>query len=239
MPNHPYRSVSGEVLYLHDERGQVGHEQFTITEDLDQNRTLRAICEIYEERLLRDVTYTVDQNWIPQDAFVRLSMHGRFLGSSWFKFSGHVIECENFTKDAGRSSQKQILDGPLQSFGAHPVSNDAWGCSIFDMNDSSKKQHFSNVATTSKTAHGNTGPSIMLTEKYLSFHGVEQVSVPAGTFDANYYQISWDGREDMKNWPPIHIWTTGDDFIIVKIRWDHLKSDYVLNKLNLSSDKKI
>ena len=102
-----------------------------------------------------------------------------------------------------------------------------------------KKQYFSNVATTSKTAHGNTGPSIMLTEKYLSFHGVEQVSVPAGTFDANYYQISWDGREDMKNWPPIHIWTTGDDFIIVKIRWDHLKSDYVLNKLNLSSDKKI
>ena len=66
MPNHPYRSVSGEVLYLHDERGQVGHEQFTITEDLDQNRTLRAICEIYEERLLRDVTYTVDQNWIIQ-----------------------------------------------------------------------------------------------------------------------------------------------------------------------------
>lgn len=237
MSNHPYRSVSGEVLYVHDERGQVGHEKFTITEDLDQNRTLRAICEIYEEELLRDVTYSVDQNWIPQDAFVRLSVNGRFMGSSWFKFSGNIIECENFTKDAGRSSQKQILNGPIQSFGAHPVSNDAWGCSIFDMNASSKKQHFKNVATTSKTAHGNTGPSIMLTEKYLSFHGVEKVSVPAGSFNANYFQISWDGREDMKKWPPIHIWTTGDDFIIVKIRWDHLKSDYLLNRLETSSNK--
>ena len=237
MPNHPYRSVSGEVLYLHDDHGQVGHETFTVTEDLNQNRTLRAICEIYEERLLRDVTYTVDQNWVPQDAFVRLLVDGTFQGSSWFNFSGNVVECENLTKDAGRSSQKQVLKGPIQSFGAHPISNDAWGCAAFDDNNPSKKQYFDNVVTTSKTAHGNTGPSIMLTEKYISFHGEEEISVPAGNFNTNCYQISWDGREDMKKWPPIHIWTTSDDFIIVKIRWDHLKSDYVLNRLDLSSDK--
>jgi len=35
------------------------------------------------------------------------------------------------------------------------------------------------------------------------------------------------------DWPPIHIWTYSDDFIIVKIRWDHLKSNYVLNRLDL------
>ena len=233
MSNDPYRSVSGEVLYLHDDAGQVGHENFVITKDLNLNRTLRAICRIYQEDLLRDVTYTVDQNWVPQDAFVRLSVDGVFKGSSWFKFFGDIVECENFTKEAGRASQKQILKGPIQSFGAHPVSNDAWGCAAFDMSRPSEKQYFDNVVTTSKTAHGNTGPSIMLTEKYISFHGKENISVPAGNFDVNYYQISWNGREDMKNWPPIHIWATHDDFIIVKIRWDHLKSDYVLNRLDL------
>ena len=66
---------------------------------------------------LRDVTYTVDQNWVPQDAFVRLSVNGTFKGSSWFKFSENIIECENFTKEAGRVSQKQVLKGPIQSFG--------------------------------------------------------------------------------------------------------------------------
>ena len=54
MSNDPYRSVSGEVLYLHDDKGQVGHENFVITKDLNLNRTLRAICEIYQEDLLRD-----------------------------------------------------------------------------------------------------------------------------------------------------------------------------------------
>jgi len=233
MPKDTYKSVSGEVLYLHDDEGQVGHEEFIITKDLNQNRTLRAVCQIYEENLLRDVTYTVDEKWIPQDAFVRLSVNGAFKGSSWFKFSGNIIECENFTTEAGRASQKQFLKGPIQSFGAHPVSNDAWGCAAYDMDSPLEKQYFQNVVTTSKTAHGNTGPSIMLTEKYISFHGEENISVPAGSFDVNYYQISWDGREDMKNWPPIHIWVTPIDFIIVKIRWDHLKSNYVLNRLDL------
>ena len=119
MPKDTFSSVSGEVLYLHDDQGQVGHENFIVTKDLNQNRTLRAICQIYQENLLRDVTYTVDQNWAPQDAFVRLSVNGTFKGSSWFKFSENIIECENFTKEAGRVSQKQVLKGPIQSFGAH------------------------------------------------------------------------------------------------------------------------
>ena len=59
MPKDTFSSVSGEVLYLHDDEGQVGHENFIVTKDLNQNRTLRAICQIYQENLLRDVTYTV------------------------------------------------------------------------------------------------------------------------------------------------------------------------------------
>ena len=61
MPKDTFSSVSGEVLYLHDDQGQVGHENFIVTKDLNQNRTLRAICQIYQENLLRDVTYTADQ----------------------------------------------------------------------------------------------------------------------------------------------------------------------------------
>ena len=233
MAHDPYRSISGEVLYLHDEKGQIGHEEFTITQDGSNHRTLRARCEIYEEGLLRDVTYTVDQNWIPQDAFVRLSINKAFKGSSWFRFAGDVVECESFTMESGRTSQKQTLNGPIQSFAAHPLSNDAWGCANFDMSQSSEKQYFEHAVTTSKTAHGNTGPSIMLTNKYLSFEGLEKITVPAGAFETSHFKISWGKRDDLKKWPPIHVWTMSDDFIIVKVRWDHLKSDYVLNRLDL------
>ena len=51
MPKDTFSSVSGEVLYLHDDQGQVGHENFIVTKDLNQNRTLRAICQIYQENL--------------------------------------------------------------------------------------------------------------------------------------------------------------------------------------------
>ena len=85
--------------------------------------------------------------------------------------------------------------------------------------------------TTSKTPHGSTGPTITLTEKYLSYHGEEEITVPAGTFKTKYFQISWDKDKVGYDWPPIHVWVNSDDFIMVKIRWDHLDSSYILDKL--------
>ena len=160
MTHDPYRSISGEVLYLHDEKGLIGHEEFTITQDGSSHRTLRARCEIYEEGLLRDVTYTVDQNWIPQDAFVRLSINKIFKGSSWFRFAGDVVECESFTMESGRTSQKQTLNGPIQSFAAHPLSNDAWGCANFDMSESSKKNTLSMLLQHLKLLMGILGQAL-------------------------------------------------------------------------------
>ena len=60
------------------------------------------------------------------------------------------------------------------------------------MNNKEERQHFKNCVTTSKTPHGNTGPNITMTEKFLSFHGKEKLSVPAGTFKTDYFQLSWD-----------------------------------------------
>ena len=39
MPKDTFSYVSGEVLYLHDDQGQVGHENFILTKDLNQNKT--------------------------------------------------------------------------------------------------------------------------------------------------------------------------------------------------------
>ena len=231
MPNKDFKIIRGSILYLHDDKGEIGRESFIISSDQDGFRTLRATCEIESDKLLRDVTYTVNKDWLPVDAFVRLSINGSFQGSSWFNFSENEIECEAVTKDAGRLSQKQYVDSWPKAFGAHPVTNDAWGCAVFDMSNTNEVQKFKNCVTTSKTPHGSTGPTITLTEKYLSYHGEEEITVPAGTFKTKYFQISWDKDKVGYDWPPIHVWVNSDDFIMVKIRWDHLDSSYILNKL--------
>ena len=234
MADKPFKYISGKVLYCHDDRGEVGRENFTISKDNHGFRTLRARCEIDEDQLLRDVVYTVDKNWLPIDAFVRLSVDGSFQGTTWYNFSDQMVECEAITRDAGRFTQQQRVDSWPMAFGAHPVANDAWGCAVFDMDNKEERQHFKNCVTTSKTPHGNTGPNITMTEKYISFHGNEELSVPAGTFKTNYFQLSWDSDVVGYDWPPIHIWTYSDDFIIVKIRWDHLKSNYLLDSLEIT-----
>ena len=234
MAKDQFQFIAGKVLYLHDHRGEVGRENFTISKDKDGFKTLRATCEIDEDQLLRDVIYTVNKKWLPVDAFVRLSVKGSFQGTSWYNFSENLIECEAITKDAGRFSQKQKVDSWPMAFGAHPVANDAWGCAIFDMNKKNEKQCFKNCVTTSKTPHGSTGPNITMTEKYISFHGEAEITVPAGTFKTNYFQLSWNKDVVGYDWPPIHIWAYSDDFIIIKIRWDHLESEYLLNSLTIT-----
>ncbi|MDC0655210.1 amidase family protein [bacterium] len=53
-----------------------------------------------------------------------------------------------------------------------------------------------------------------------------QVSVPAGTFQAKHFVFPLRGSGK----PPEHVWYHGDDLLLVKIRWDLLKTTYVLAK---------
>ncbi len=89
-----HRTYRGKILYLTDGVGEHGREYFHVTIQPDGTRTMRATCEMDEDRLLRDVVVTVDQEWRPQDAFVRLSIEEKLVGSSWFRFTAGAAECQ-------------------------------------------------------------------------------------------------------------------------------------------------
>ena len=67
-----HRTYAGKIVYLTDGAGEMGRERFRVTVHDDGRRTLRAICEMDDDELLRDVTHTVDRHFRPLDAFVRL-----------------------------------------------------------------------------------------------------------------------------------------------------------------------
>ena len=54
-----HRHYRGKMLYLTDGVGEMGREFFSVTVQPDGERTLRAQCEMDDDRLLRDVVHLV------------------------------------------------------------------------------------------------------------------------------------------------------------------------------------
>jgi len=132
-----HRSVMGKVLYtskkperMNQERGR---EYFRIDVHADGTRTCTAHCEIDDRpSVMRDITYSLDKDWMPTDCFVRLSVGSRFMGSGWFRFHPQYAECETYTSMEGRVSQTMDLATPLVTFQNHAIACDAWHLRLID-----------------------------------------------------------------------------------------------------------
>jgi hypothetical protein len=206
--NPDHRSYSGEVAYFRGSESN-GKERFAVTIQPDGTRIMRAQCEIYDTRVLRDVTVTVDADWMPLVAFIQLAIGGQFAGSTWFNFSGHVALAEGYTAADGRFSQRMELDAPVDAFGTHPIHADAWN--LARLRRSGGKRITSERLTSSARSDGGTGPALVrLPANHIAYDliGPEPVTVPAGTFDARHFTMTVIPKERV-----IDVWAFGDDCI--------------------------
>ncbi len=222
-----HRSYQGKVLYLTDDVGEQGREWFHVTIQPDGTRTMRATCEMDDDRLLRDVVMTVDKDWYPLDAFVRLSINEQLVGTSWFRFTEHTAECEGYITEEGRVSQQVKSDDRILTFGAHPVHGDAWGLALLKRDKDLDPGTDLNYSS-SHEPNGGSGPRLVPSrsdftrKKYI---GPERIEVAAGAFDVEHFQFL------VADYPPIDIWAKPPDCIPIKLRWDLLKQTYELVEL--------
>ena len=219
-----HRYYRGRVSYITDEVGEMGREWFHVTIQPDGTRTMRATCEMDDDRLLRDAVMTVDKDWYPVDAFVRLTVEEQLVGSSWFNFSEHHAECEGVIAAEGRFSQRIDTQSRAGFLGAHPVHGDAWACATLQRTTAPGEQNFS----TSHMPNGGSGPKLVPTPieyAYKKYVKDEPIEVPAGRFETKHFQFF------VGEYPPIDIWTYGSDYIPVRLRWDLLKQSYELMEL--------
>ena len=223
-----HRSYRGKMLYLTDGVGEMGREWFHVTVQPDGTRTMRATCEMDDDRLLRDVVMTVSKNWYPVDAFVRLSIDEKLVGSSWFRFTDSTAECQGFTAKEGRLGQHFDTGKRIGFFGAHPLHGDAWACATLHRDESKDSGRELSTFSSSHLPNGGSGPTLVptppgfLSRKYI---GDERIDVAAGSFETGHFQFLVADK------PPIEIWATGSDFIPVRMRWDLLKQSYELVEL--------
>lgn len=240
----PHRRVRGKLHYTTDKPGQQGTERgrewFTLTIHGDGRRTVRAVTEIDDApNVLRDVTLSLDANWKPEDAFVRLSMGDRFMGSSWFRFTDREVECEGFTAAEGRFSQRWPLERRIDAFGTHPIQADAWLMNLYDPARGPGHDVFRNLLLCSLDHRGATGPMIMAPSPAgvpLTFVGRERITVAAGTFDALHYRIvETDGSQETRNepgkHPPYDMWCSDDEFRVCLLAY---VSGYMMTRYELT-----
>ncbi|MDX2223338.1 MAG: hypothetical protein SFV21_11340 [Rhodospirillaceae bacterium] len=207
----------------------MGREMFHVTIQADGTRILRAICELEDDKLLRDVVATVGADWYPIDAFVRIVTDGAFVGSTWFRFTHRAAECHAVTALEGRWSQAFDLDGPAGELGTHPVHADAWGLAHFPNREPGHEALPPGVRfSTSIQSNGGSGPLLTPStgRKRRRYVGREKLTVRAGAFDVEHFQDLFPDK------PPADLWVTATDYVPVKVQWVYRKQTYELVELS-------
>lgn len=215
-----HKTIEGKILYTSRKPGREGEERgrehFTFTSHADGKRTMRAICEIEEPSptVLRDITYSLDENDKPMDCFVRLTVGDEYMGSGWIRMVEGAIECESYSPSSGRMSQRLETKGAYDGFGTHPIAGDAYMTKIMDRSRGPHKRSL-RVFVPSPDHRGATPPQLAEVHIELEYVGEEKVTVQAGTFDSYHYRFSDDsggmvGADGLAH-PEYNVWVTADD----------------------------
>ena len=207
------KTVRGIIEYLSkkpERRNQNrGREYFAVNVHTDGRRTISAHCEIDDRpSVMRDITYSIDGNWMPLDCFVRLTVGDRFMGSGWFRFASAYAECEAFTANEGRVSQRMDLKEPLKSFQNHAIACDAWHFKHFDLRKGGT-QMIDPLLLSSPDHRGATGPMLFPIGMGMAFVGEEKLTVKAGSFKSLHFRFVSSPRLPEEH-PLYDIWCTDD-----------------------------
>lgn len=188
-----------------------GREFYNIIKYGSGGRTISVHTEIDDRpSVMRDATYTVDENWMPQDCFVRLTVADKFMGSGWFKFNDTHAECETFTALEGRISQNyKLKHGPLKSFQNHAIACDSWHFSHYDLTKGPGEQRINEILLCSPDHRGATGPMLFPLGLDIVYIGDEKITIGAGTFESHHFQVPTN-KELPEEHPPYEVYTTND-----------------------------
>ena len=102
-------------------------------------------------------------------------------------------------------------------------------CAAYDHDSAERIQTIRPWANPSPRPDGASGPMAAVGKKVIEYVGVEEVTVPARTFEARHYLL----HPSRPEWTPLETWVTGPDYVFVKLSWDVLDADYVLAEIEM------
>jgi len=225
--------LTGRVSYKSRAEGiEWGYEEWRITRGADGRRVMSAHCEMTfgGETTVRDSVISVEPDFHPRDAYVRIMRDGHLTGTGWFLFSDDEATCESWNAENGRISQRMAISRPIRGFGIHAVQGDGWLGATFPYDKGAgHTQFFGRNLLHSLHHFGATGPYIVTSGSGLTYVGRETIEVPAGTFDC--HRVRFVGLTNAH--PDYDMWLSADgDFLYVKgVVQGYMDSEFLLESL--------
>lgn len=226
-----HRTLEYEVDYIRRDGKPRGQERVLVTVHEDGRRTLRTLSEIFEAEVLRDVTYTVDADYRPLEAFVRVSVQDRYLGSAWFRFHDTLVECETASAEGVRATESMPLEAPAMSFLSHAVASDVWHGAAIRKQPGLGPQAITPLLTCSPRHDGSTAPKLGTWPLRAVFLGIEPVDTVAGSIEAEHIRYEEPNGELF-----LDTWCSADgDRILLRMYYPPFESTYRLRSLRRSN----
>ena len=213
----------GRLSYLKKSTGQErGREDWQLTRNRDGSVTMRCLARTDNSKIVRDVTYTRSKDGRPMDAFIRLQIGTRLIGTGYFRVEADKLTAVVDGAETGHIVQTVNIPVDFFSIVTHAVMQDGWA--IFNYDRAQNGEQKRTVYNTSMRWSGTDGPLGKLGTIRLNLLGEEEITVPAGTFKASHFTID----SDEANVPTSHLWVAGEDKILLRYDWGEMNHEYML-----------
>ena len=218
-PNiHLLRQIEGEYAYrtLSDDRLR-GREHFQLLVHDDGSRTMMIWHDLWARNAQFTVVLRVAGNFRPLSAFASYWVENGYKGNVTFQVRGGRLLASGVGRDGPFSQDLPVPD--QFSIGTHPVSGDGWH--LWYLPDEPGSSGAINLFNVEATADLGKSMKVELNEMPYEVLGVEQVTVPAGTFEARRYRLM--GATD--------VWVSGPDKLMIRMLMERFDREYVLTRL--------
>ncbi|MDE1150813.1 MAG: hypothetical protein PW843_30045 [Azospirillaceae bacterium] len=224
----PASRLSGRIAYRDNAGNEVGRERFELLSHAG-GHSLRALCEMDDIALIRDVTLSMDGAWRPLEGFCRITQDGAIDAAT------HLIIGPNSASMSGlvrRDDRLAVVNEvmtcptPPAYLGLHPLQGDAL---ITNCVPDAAPGVFVPVSTitNSHSPDGERNVGLHALAIEVAFMGAETVTVAAGTFQARRYALRWH-----PDWPPADLWVRAEDCVFLLMRWSMIDRWYELATLD-------
>lgn len=213
--------IAGRIAYRDADGRETGRERFELLHH-DGGTNFRALCEMDDEALLRDVTMALDRDNRPIDGFCRILRSGRPHAALCFAIDGRQVDVAGRVEGGPFQQMRLSAPAPIDYLGLHPLQGDAL---VVAHRGDSEPGRFLPVrsVTNSVSPNGDEACGAALLSIEVAFQGIEDLDVTAGRFRARRFALRW--RDD---WPPADLWVREQDCVFLKMQWAQVETRYEL-----------
>lgn len=226
MPVRP-RTIKGHVVHLREGGEQWGRENFSMSV-WDKGRIMRAATEFDDRKVLRDSNWSVYADWTPREAFTREVIDGELIAHCWFRVDGQNVDCETFTKQMGRVSQRLDCGKRVDYLGLHTILADVLVSAARGTTEPGVEKSITCV-TNSLADYGAGGYYAQCVSPLVTYVGSGEVEVRAGKFEGENFRVRWSDLVPHYS----DFWVLKEHFIPLKLQGAFGPVHYELAELDL------